>query len=330
MSKKRLIATVGGTAACALGIGFFMQQAGNGPGHLQNLQPAPVQQAVLEPADTTEDPPLDLTDITLTSASPDAPVLELNTAGFQLTSLDDLILPEQYNDPDVPKIGCDVTATAVLQAQALVELSISAPCFGNERVTVHHNGMMFTEATGPDGNLTVLVPALSETAIFVAEFSNGKGAVAIAAVPSLNEYDRVVVQWSDDSAFQIHAREFGAGYGDVGHVWYGVGLGDQIAAQNDSGFITHLGDSTTLAPRVAEIYTFPTGQSDKSGIVALSVEAEVTADNCGRDISAQSLELRANASLRTRDLVLTMPNCSAVGDFLVLNNLVDDLKIAAR
>jgi hypothetical protein len=56
----------------------------------------------------------------------------------------------------------------------------------------------------------------------------------------------------------------------------------------------------------------------------------VTDRNCGRDISAQSLEMRASGGLRTRELELSIPNCTALGDFLVLNNLMDDLKIAAR
>jgi hypothetical protein len=81
---------------------------------------------------------------------------------------------------------------------------------------------------------------------------------------------------------------------------------------------------------MAEVYSFPRAASSRNGQVTLSVETEVTAENCGRDVSAQSLELRNGDTLRTRDMVLSVPNCSAIGDFLVLNNLVEDLKIAAR
>lgn len=64
--------------------------------------------------------------------------------------------------------------------------------------------------------------------------------------------------------------------------------------------------------------------------MALSIEAEVTAGNCGQDISAQAIELRRDGTLRTRELSLAVPDCDGVGDFLVLNNLLDDLKIAAN
>lgn len=330
MSQKRLIATVGGTAACAFGIGYFMQLDDARDAHRRALESGSFQQAVLEPDTGLGDLPLDLQDIVLTSAPAEKANLGLKTSGLQLTSLGNQIQPDGHAPKAVDKLACEVSASATTSAQALVDLAVSAPCYANERVMIHHNGMMFTETTGDNGAVNVSIPALSKNAIFVVEFANGKGAVATTKVSSLEEYDRVVVQWAGNNEFQVHAREFGAGYGDIGHVWYGVGLGDQIAAQADSGFVIRLGDISTLFPKLAEIYTFPTGLAQKSGTVALSVETEVTSANCGRDISAQSLELRGGSSLSTRDLVLSMPDCSAVGDFLVLNNLVDDLKIAAR
>ena len=81
---------------------------------------------------------------------------------------------------------------------------------------------------------------------------------------------------------------------------------------------------------MAEVYTFPTGVAQQSGNVELTVEAEVTQANCGRDITAQSLEVTGSAPLRVRDLELAMPVCDAVGDFLVLKNMVNDLKIAQK
>lgn len=330
MSKKRLITTVGGTAACALGIGFFMQQAGNAP-HPQDIQrPAPIQKVSLEPQAPVDEKPLDVTEIELTSAEPDEVNPDLQTAGLLVAPLGELTLPAAPEDPDTPKLGCNISAVATAAAMAHVNLAVSSPCFGNERITIHHNGMMFTETTDIDGQLNVSVPALSKNAVFVISFPNGTGTVAMARVPSLAEFDRVVVQWSGDTGFQVHAREFGAGYGDAGHVWSGSDHHDAASGGINGGFLTRLGDADTLAPRMAEVYTYPTLVSEKSGTVALSVEAEVTAANCGRDISAQSLELRGDQTLRTRDLVLSMPNCSATGDFLVLNNLVDDLKIAAK
>jgi hypothetical protein len=93
-----------------------------------------------------------------------------------------------------------------------------------------------------------------------------------------------------------------------------------------------LGDATQLVPRLAEIYSFQRNQGEApaaAGDIEISVEAEITEINCGREIAAQSLRVVAGR-IQTRDLVLNMPDCTASGDFLVLNNLVENLKIAAR
>ena len=81
---------------------------------------------------------------------------------------------------------------------------------------------------------------------------------------------------------------------------------------------------------MAEVYTFPTLTSDSAGRIGLSVEAEVTAANCGRQIAAQTLQLKPGETLRSRDVTLDMPACDANGDFLVLKNLFEDLKVAAN
>ena len=52
--------------------------------------------------------------------------------------------------------------------------------------------------------------------------------------------------------------------------------------------------------------------------------------NCGQEIEAQSIELLGDATLRTRDLSVAVPDCDAVGSFLVLNNLLQDMKVAGH
>ncbi|UWQ91481.1 hypothetical protein K3727_01290 [Rhodobacteraceae bacterium M382] len=315
MLNKRLAVMIGGTAACALGIGFVMQKTIPAP------QPVPVIQAqtISDPVIQTNpvsDEPLEIDGITLTSAQPDEDlIVARSTAPDQL--------PETPKDPKTPRLGCDVDLSAIAVDQGHVRIGVIAPCQQNERLTVHHSGLMFSAATDENGIYSVLVPAMSEQAVFIVDFANGTDMVASVSVSDLAEYDRIAVQWSGNSGFEIHAREFGAGYGDDGHVWSGT---DTSA----TGQVVRLGENQGLNPLMAEVYTFPRATNTQSGSIAMTVETEVTAHNCGKDVSAQSIELRGGQSLRTRDMVLSVPNCSAIGDFLVLNNLVDDLKIAAK
>ena len=366
MEKFRKYFAVGGTVLCALAIGFVMQfgqdvptaQAPVQAAATPTLAPVVVETQPLDGAEATGpvetaavDPSVDstVTDMAPETA-PDQPEVTSNDAGV---ALQDVALtaatppanvpralpplpratPARLNgpesapaDPDTPQLGCALLAQATETQMAMVRITVAAPCYPNERLTVHHNGMMFTETTDDTGGLVVDVPALTEHAIFILALSNGKGAVAQAHVPAIAGYDRVALQWSGDNGFQIHAREYGADYGDRGHVW----SGSTPAFDGTSGFVTRLGDPDTFSPQVAEVYSFPTATATRPGTVTMSIEAEVSQANCGRDVSAQVLRLAPDHTMHTRDLILSVPGCDAIGDFLVLNNLVEDLKIAGN
>ncbi len=301
MLNKRMMAMSGVTLAAALGIGFSMQYG----------TAARDWQPTVSPVTAEVEADLILQDITLTSTV---------NIEFPETEARDRLPAMALSAP----VDCAVSAQAIPAPLATVDLTFSAPCNSSERLTVHHSGLMFTAATDGDGKLSMQVPALVEHAVYIIELESGSGAVATTEVSDLDQIDRVALQWTGNSGFEIHAREFGADYGQAGHVWSGV---EDIGRASQ---VLRLGDAHQLAPRMVEVYSFARDSTEIDGTVALSVEAEVSAINCGRDISAQTLELRGDRGLRTRDLVLSMPNCNAIGDFLVLNNLVEDLKIAAN
>jgi len=225
--------------------------------------------------------------------------------------------------------SCDpAMAVRVLDA-ALVELSVAAPCVSDAAFTVHHEGMMFSGRTDGAGAATLIAPALAPSAVFIAAFDDGLGAIAEAQVPQVDAFDRVVLQWRGQGGFEIHAMEYGANYGEEGHVWDEAPRTASEAAEGNGGFVMVLGDGRVDVPRFAQVYTFPTGDAPKAGRVALSVEAEITEANCASDIEAQTLE-RAGASsgLKIVDLTLSVPACEAIGDFLVLKNILSDLTVS--
>ncbi|TDK44395.1 hypothetical protein [Antarcticimicrobium luteum] len=348
MSRLRLIGMAGGTLACALGIGYVMQRGQPAPPpiaspapvsardtpaapRVEPPRPAPVRVRVAEAG--APDEALDIKKITLTSAAAEGDGdglsrLPVTKTLPELSAAPGAVLPGTPEDPEMPALGCDVMARAVPGPMAMVDFSVSAPCLGNSRLVVHHSGMTFSAVTDADGDLNVTIPALAERAVFIAAFDNGEGAVATTRLADIADYDRVVLQWQGRAGFQIHAREFGASYGDPGHVWSGAT--PPAEPEHATGSVIRLGTQDALSPLLAEVYTFPARTADRSGTIALSVETEVTQDNCGRDISAQLLQRQGEDRVRTRQLDLAVPDCSATGDFLVLNNLLDDLKIAAK
>ncbi|WP_147109720.1 hypothetical protein [Tateyamaria sp. syn59] len=326
------IATGATTLAIAVGIGFVMQSGeaaqaryGEAARQMAASDSQPVNSA--QSADVL----LEVQEIELTSATDPAAVpVPQADATVQRVSV-----PANSDMPDKSDVlpraaGCEIVAGAQAGLAATVSLSLAAPCARNERLTVHHNGMMFTETTDANGNLSLIVPALTEQAVFIMAFSDGDGAVAQVAVPDVAQYKRTTLQWRGRAGFELHAREFGADYGQDGHVWSGVDQDIEGMMSGKNGYIMRLGDTDLAEPLIAEVYTYPSGHSIQSGTIDLSVEAQVTLNNCGIEVEAQSLEIQADGGMKSQDLTLAVPGCEAVGSFLVLNNLVADLKVASN
>ncbi len=313
-----------GTFISALTVGYFMQFGLSLPGPQPMGTPSKVN--VSRITDTSSAGIARMPSGFLQPTLPDRALVA--AADDTMTSSD---LPHTADDRTTGS-KCNVSMTAAPRAGAMVSIALTAPCQGNERVTLHHNGLMFSEVTAADGTLKMDVPALTQKALFIASFDNGEGAAAVADVTSLGFYDRVVLQWKGETGLQLHAREFDAPYGSTGHIW-NASTGDMAkTALGESGFLIQLGNANSLEALVAEVYSFPVGSTISSGSIAMSmrIEAEITLANCGKEVEAQSLELFAGENLQVHDITLAIPECDSVGDFLVLKKPLQDLTIASN
>ncbi len=327
-------ALAGATLSVAVSVGFLMQSSE--PGYAaQALQstaitPMPDMSTLarlpsgqtakvtnVEDLSTLPSPPQDI-----------SPKADLPTEPVILLVSRDLPVGALPQEEATPSLNCETALTAEPSAAAMVNLTLTAPCLIGERVMIHHSGLKFNEIVGQNGVLSLVVPALSEQAVFVVAFSNGDGAVARTEVSSLPFYDRVAVQWTGDSGLQLHALEFGADYGSDGHVWRDQPRDMSAVASGLGGFITRLGDQSAAEAAMAEVYTFPTMVAQSAGNVSISLEAEISNSNCTKDISAQSFELQQDGDLRVQEISMSLPDCDAAGEFLVLKNLLEDLTIA--
>lgn len=334
--RIREFITAVATLGFAAGVGFVVESVKTardqyGP----EARPMLATDSEQAPAETDSGILLAVEEIKLTSAGGTS-ILPLSTQETTITrvSAPASSLPELHRDAlpmsAIRTEDCIMTAVAKPLPGAMVDVTMSAPCAANERLTVHHHGMMFTMATDANGSLGMVVPAIEEQAVFIMAFANGDGAVAHTTVPDLATYDRVAIQWYGAAGFQLHAREFGAGYGKPGHIWSGVAADKDVFSIGEHGSMATLGNTGMAGTLIAEVYSFPTGVAHRDGTINLSVEAEVTAENCGREIEAQSIERLHGGVLKRQDLLLAVPDCDTVGSFLVLNNLVADLKVVSN
>lgn len=306
MFVVRNYVTMGGTVVCALAIGYLMQSG--------SARPSDPDQAANQVAATGQASVLaGLEGIALTSSPASNPIDE--------GSVSPDTTPQRAQPK--PPANCALSARALAAPKGTARLIFRAPCHPQDRVEILHSGLTFTAITDARGALDLTVPALSEYAIFLMSLDDQRGTVATTHVPDLTEFDRVALQWQGETEVQLHALEFGASYGEQGHVWASPDA-------SGAGSVVHLGQPDLADARQVQIYSYPSGSESPDGEIALSVEAEVTPANCGSDLNIQTLELRADRRLRSRDLTVTLPDCSGSDDFLVLNNLLQDLTIAAR
>ena len=338
----------GATLVVAGWIGFTMQstpaaQMRYGPDSAQTSA-APVQQVKPSYAETTRllgTPALELTAVAYTSAPALRPLGSDIALPLRHHISDPLPVMAQLRDqapgaatgPASPtqtdtRQDCDPVLVARPRAAAMALVELTAPCAPDQRVTLHHNGLMITESTDSDGKLVTQIPALSSNAVFMAAFDDGATAIARTEITSLDIYDRVVVQWSGPGEMFIHALEFGADYGDDGHIWAKVPKDVQRAVAGIGGFVSLHGKTMPDQDLRAQVYTFPSATTGQTGDIVLTVETEITEQTCGRRIEAKALQITGGGALSVRDLTLDVPDCTAKGDFLVLKNILQDLKIA--
>lgn len=264
--------------------------------------------------------------------APDAPVLANPGVALpeRLAQADaaQTVMTDQPLSPFGLPCGLDVTTEAL--PAAMVALDIMDPCQPNARVVVEHSGLNLTGQTDAMGILTMDVPAFESPAFFTVRMPDGSSASALTSLPDITNYTRVGVQWQENRALELHAMEFGATYGDPGHIWRD-NPGTVARAENgEGGFMVYLGSTAVDSPMLAEIYTFPRDTLDDDGTVRLSIETEVTETNCGQDTLARTLETDRDGNVAVIELTFTVPGCEAVGEFLVLQNLLQDLRVAAN
>ena len=233
--------------------------------------------------------------------------------------------------PAFAQDGCEATMVAETSAGAMVRLTVSSTCHANQDLVIHHNGMMISDKMDDTGMLMLAIPALTETALFMAEFgSDGMVAVATTEVPSLSFYDRVALQWQGDLGLELHAREFEGAYMSDDHIWRESPRSMDRAALGEGGFLVQLGNADIDDAYRAEVYTFPSATVSRQGNVLMSVEAVVGEMNCDQDVSAQAIQVKSDGDMVVRELNIAMPSCESEGDLLLLDSLVDNIKAGSN
>ena len=215
---------------------------------------------------------------------------------------------------------CPLDLALDAQPAAMIGIVVLAPCHADERIVLRHAGLAVTAKLGADGTLAMAMPALLSDALVEVMFADGNTIDGQLDLPEAANLRRFGVQWQGSEAFVVHGLQNGADYSQPGDI------SPTNPGRPGDGLLTVLGDGTVEVPLLAQVYTFPSAPGVDGEVV---IEALVTKGTCGHDLIAETIASGAGR-VEITDLTLAMPDCSGVGDFLVLKNLGADMKIAAN
>lgn len=323
MNRKRLLASVFAIVGVAFSAGHFVQaQATADAADVAEAPQAPVVKTV-EP----QAPALRVTQVsqvvTVAATAADAPAVVAAPVPpvlpVAVTPAPKTVAPAQSES--LPE-DCPIHLDLVPQDGAMLGVTLVAPCHAQERLTLSHAGLMVTAKTSITGSLFTALPALDVAGKVTVTFADNTREEALMPMPEVQDTQRFVVQWSGDDRFALNAFRAGASYGEPGHLTaQPLAMLDGITEAGAA--VVALGDASVPLPLLAEVYTLPA-----DGKAALTVEVPVTAQTCGRDMLGEMLDSR-DGKVTVQDLSLAMPDCDALGGFIVLNNLRRDLTLAS-
>lgn len=214
---------------------------------------------------------------------------------------------------DRPAGDCSPSLALSADSDAMIDLTLNAPCDLGERVVIRHAGLSFTARTGADGRLSLRLPALESEALVATYFEGSEVALASVSVPALDGKRRFAFQMALPVRFDLRADE-------GGHVFAASSTQPATGANR---FVT-LGTLGVADPILAQVYTFPAGGAVDADLTA---ELRITPETCSRTFPAETVTSVAGEPHR-QSLSVAMPLCGTSGDILVLKNLVQDPTLA--
>jgi len=317
MIQKDKIATVIITLSIAVAIGHFMQKEAAAAARIDPEQTgaASVFRMPLAPAVMADTSGLALENQT-------APLIY----AAAVTSLADF--PTLTDAPSAGFVSeCGVAFEATPTDNAMVRLSFAAACNPNVPVTVHHDGLQFTQQTDHSGMFEIVVPALSKSASYQAELPNGTTRIAETDVFTADGFVRVALVWDGSPDLYLHAFENGATFDEPGHIWANTPSVPDDLSTGERGFLVSYGTGDALATRT-QVYSHAIDWTGNGEKVEIMIEAEVSDATCGKPLTGALVQSDGLTVSEPVGFSVQMPDCDAVGGFIQLKNMVKGLTLS--
>lgn len=206
---------------------------------------------------------------------------------------------------------CSPSLSVKAGIDALIDLSVSAPCNAGERLVISHGDLAFSSFLSSEGIFSAFIPALTRDAhvdVFIGDDAFVQGSVEVEGV---EEHVRVVLQWTGDTPLGMHAYHGEAGYGDDGHLHASRPFDTNL----DEAFLISLGEVGGPEPMRAEVYSTPVAYAANARV---EIELQYSDTVCGQDISAYVLQTGPSIDTDVKAMTFALPDCPAGNGVLVM------------
>ena len=214
-------------------------------------------------------------------------------------------------DPAGASEHCAPRIETVAGPDALIEITVSAPCHSDTRFVASHDDLAFSAFLDQDGQFSAYIPALATAGRVDVFLSDDTHLHAAVAVPDAQDHKRVVLQWTGSARFALHAYHDGAAYGANGHVHAARPFDPDM----DEAFLISLGDLRGPEPMLAQVYSLPLSQMEKARV---EVELSFSESDCGRDVMAFLSQTHGTTGTPVAELTFSAPDCPTSAGAMVM------------
>ena len=194
---------------------------------------------------------------------------------------------------------------------ALIELSLTAPCHVNERLVVSHADLAFSAYVPDSGAYSAFIPALERQGKIDIFLGEDVFLTAEAEVTDIEEHLRVVLQWTGDADFGLHAYHRDATFGENGHL-HALRPFDPML---DEAFLVSLGERHGPEPMLAEVYSIP---AELDVISRIELELRFDSTQCAQEMQAYILQSGAGIPTKIKEARLATPDCPSENGIVVM------------
>ncbi|MEL6523212.1 MAG: hypothetical protein AAFQ66_19725 [Pseudomonadota bacterium] len=246
---------------------------------------------------------------------PDIPIRPQVETGLSHTTL---------TAPFDPTEPCTIDFTAKPSSYGMIDVQIKAPCYGDTQLEIAQGQLRYSARTDVAGYYSEMLPALAVSTSVSVAFADGWTSRAKVEFSEAFDFTRVALAWRGSRVMQLSAMENRA---EVSRANPGAA---DLASGETAGFLTTLGDPSLSDAWQVEIYSIPQQALSAIGKVDMSIQAEVTPENCGRNRSAYVLQPGFDQSDRPTALTVAMPGCHTAGRTVVLDHVLRDIQFMSH